>query len=165
MWAYKHTSPTMCLYELYVCSFSCQLITTAANLHAFNWSQNSDEELISAFCLVCQWTETLLFPHFNIKASFTFYLVFLADMQHYCWAGKSVVLTVLSYDVCTAMTPCLIIGLSKIADTSKSCITCLYFSFHCHWAVMAASFTLGCHLKYSPRSPEIVVYYPNVVVL
>lgn len=32
---------------------------------------------------------------------------------------------------------CLIIVLSKIADTSKSCITCLYF-LHCHQAVTAA---------------------------
>lgn len=39
--------------------------------------------------------------------------------------------TGLSCDVSTAMTPCLIIGLSKIADTRKSCITCLHFSFHC----------------------------------
>lgn len=33
---------------------------------------------------------------------------------------------------------CLIIVLSKIADTSKSCITCLYFSLHCHQAVTVA---------------------------
>lgn len=52
--------------------------------------------------------------------------------------SSSLLATEMSYDVSTAMTACLIIGLSEIADTSKSCITCLNFSFHCCRVVMAA---------------------------
>lgn len=47
----------------------------------------------------------------------------------------------------TATRPCLIIGLSKIADTSKSRITCLHFSFRCHKAIMAVFFF---RLRYTP---------------
>ena len=50
--------------------------------------------------------------------------------QLHVWG--SALATAVSYDVPTAMTLCLIIGLSEIADTSKSRVTCLYFSFHCH---------------------------------
>lgn len=58
--------------------------------------------------------------------------------------------------------PCLIIGLSEIADTSKSCITCLYFSFHCRRAVMAAlSLHAVTYILHSLCSRVKLAYYMN----
>lgn len=62
-------------------------------------------------------------------------------MHHNCLScyciWRSLLATVVTWYLLLWLS-CLIIGRSKIADATKSCVTCLNFSFHCHRVVMSA---------------------------